>query len=371
MSIMKWSSRSYFCSKSPAEYDSVCPHHSHESEYKKTLTPRQVMRIVGLGMLITTAGIFIILFHCQQDMFVKSTLMCCSNHDQTVTDLSTEEHKTSGQYQLANNTNIRYKHTQRHLPTCLIIGVRKGGTRALLEFLNLHPNVQAQRKEMHFFDDDDCYSLGVEWYRKKMPFSFPGQIVIEKTPSYFVNEDVPERVYQMNSSIKLLVVIRDPTERTISDYTQIHANKVDRGKYHESFEELVLDADTGDIRKRYNAVRRSIYHRHFVRWLHYFPREQIHFVIGEKLVEDPVFELEKIEKFLGIPHKLTNDYFYFNKTRGFYCVRPDTIGSRCLASSKGRIHPEVNPLVKNKLQQFFRPHNQRFYELTGIDFGWS
>ena len=354
-----------------------CDHH-----HKRTLTPRQVVRIVGLGMLLTTVGIFLILFHCQQDVFVKSTLMCCSKQSKLLTNLSNGQQKIPHDHAAPsaivsadgddNNTqHIRYKHTQRHLPTCLIIGIRKGGTRALLEFLNLHPNIQAQRKEMHFFDDDDCYSLGLEWYRKKMPYSFPGQIVIEKTPSYFVDEAVPERVYRMNSSIKLLVVLRDPTERTISDYTQIHSNKVGRGKYHETFEELVLDPETGDIRKGYNAVRRSIYHRHFSRWLHYFPREQVHFVVGEKLVTNPVSELEKIEQFLGIPHKLTDDYFYFNKTRGFYCVRHDTLGPRCLAPSKGRTHPNVNPLVVNKLQQFFRPHNQRFYDLADIDFGWS
>ena len=37
---------------------------------------------------------------------------------------------------------IRYKHTKRRFPHSIIVGVRKGGTRALLEFLNLHPSVQ-------------------------------------------------------------------------------------------------------------------------------------------------------------------------------------------------------------------------------------
>lgn len=73
---------------------------------------------------------------------------------------------------------------------CLIIGVRKCGTRALLEMLNLHPRIQKAAGEVHFFDRDENYLKGLEWYRKKMPHSFRGQITIEKSPSYFVTPEV-------------------------------------------------------------------------------------------------------------------------------------------------------------------------------------
>lgn len=72
----------------------------------------------------------------------------------------------------------------------IIIGVRKCGTRALLEMLFLHPQVQKAAGEVHFFDRDDNYGKGLEWYRKKMPYSFRGQVTIEKSPSYFVTPEV-------------------------------------------------------------------------------------------------------------------------------------------------------------------------------------
>lgn len=53
-----------------------------------------------------------------------------------------------------------------------------------------------------------------------MPPTLEGQVTMEKTPSYFVTKEVPPRVYQMNSAMKLLVVVRDPVTRAISDYTQ-------------------------------------------------------------------------------------------------------------------------------------------------------
>lgn len=120
--------------------------------------------------------------------------------------------------------------TQR-LPQCLIIGVRKGGTRALLEFLSLHPDVRIQKQELHFFDDDQNYSLGLDWYRQQMPYSRSGQLTIEKTPGYFIGDNVPDRIRAMNSSLKLLVIVRDPVQRAISDYTQLHAARLRKGKY--------------------------------------------------------------------------------------------------------------------------------------------
>lgn len=75
-------------------------------------------------------------------------------------------------------------------PQALIIGVRKCGTRALLEMLYLHPMVQKASGEVHFFDRDENYALGLDWYRSKMPLSFKGQITIEKSPSYFVTPEV-------------------------------------------------------------------------------------------------------------------------------------------------------------------------------------
>ncbi len=341
----------------------------HKSWLSRHVTNRVTRWRACAVMVFCLMSIFLFLFSCLDANNVRKRIFCCNQ------DLSTRE-RAQMDYSYADydadqegSERIRYKHTKRRLPHCVIIGVRKCGTRALLEFLNLHPGVQAQKREMHFFDDDDNYSLGLEWYRKKMPYSFPDQITIEKTPAYFIEEKAPERIYHMNSSVKLLLVVRDPTERTISDYTQIHVNRLEKKKPHDAFENLVLDED-GNVRKSYNAVRRSLYHRHMENWLQWFPLKQIHVVSGEQLVKKPWEELARVESFLGIEHKLNSDHFYFNETRGFYCEKREKTGGKCLARSKGRIHPPVDPIVLEKLRDFYRPHNQIFYDQIGRDLGW-
>lgn len=69
----------------------------------------------------------------------------------------------SGYLGLETNSSGKEWTATRRLPQALIIGVKKGGTRALLEFLRLHPDIRALGSEPHFFDRH--YARGLDWYR--------------------------------------------------------------------------------------------------------------------------------------------------------------------------------------------------------------
>ncbi len=265
--------------------------------------------------------------------------------------------------------HIRYKHTKRRLPYCLIIGARKAGTRALLTFLDLHPQIRTAKNEVHFFDNDESYARGLEFYRKRMPYSFPGQVTLEKTPAYFTVKHVPERVYKMNSTIKLLLIVRDPVDRAISDYLQVHLNKVAKNKTDKTFEEHAID-EYGNVIASFNPIVRSLYFKYMTFWLRYFSVDQFLILNGASLIYDPYTQVKRVEKFLGLESKISKDMFFYNETKGFYCIRNE-FREKCLVDSKGRTHPEISPLVIQKLRDFFRPYNMRFYQLVGVDFGWS
>ncbi|XP_047475241.1 heparan sulfate glucosamine 3-O-sulfotransferase 1-like isoform X2 [Penaeus chinensis] len=263
---------------------------------------------------------------------------------------------------------LRFRGTQRRLPQALIIGVRKCGTRALLEMLNLHPYIQKNGAEMHFFDDDERYANGIEWYRKKMPYSFDNQITMEKTPSYFISREAPARIHAMNTSARLLLIVREPADRVLSDYTQIMESKLRKGIQIAPFHEKILTPD-GEIDETYKAIKISQYAIHVLRWLNVFPRDQIHIVDGDKLIADPFSEIDKVQRFLRLPLHITAENFYFNETKGFYCMRNETF-QKCLADSKGRSHPFVDPALMSKLRKFFAPFNEQFYEMVGQNFSW-
>lgn len=256
----------------------------------------------------------------------------------------------------------------KKLPQAIIIGVKKGGTRALLEFLRLHPDVRAVGAEPHFFDRN--YDKGFEWYRELMPKSLDGQLTMEKTPSYYVTKDVPARIFNMSQDTKLIIVVRDPVTRAISDYTQTRSKKPDIP----SFESLTFkNVSSGQIDASWSAVQIGMYAKHLQRWLQYFPMEQLLFVSGERLITDPAGEMARVQDFLRLKRVVDEKYFHFNPAKGFPCLKRPESNSKphCLGKTKGRTHPNIDPNVVQKLRDFYKPYNMKFYEMTGHHFGWD
>ncbi|XP_063760270.1 heparan sulfate glucosamine 3-O-sulfotransferase 4 [Eleginops maclovinus] len=256
----------------------------------------------------------------------------------------------------------------KKLPQAIIIGVKKGGTRALLEALRVHPDVRAVGNEPHFFDRN--YEKGLDWYRDLMPSTLEGQITMEKTPSYFVTNHAPKRIHTMARDIKLIIVVRNPVTRAISDYTQTLSKKPEIS----NFEVLAFKNRTlGLIDASWSALRIGIYALHLESWMQYFPLSQMHFVSGERLIVDPAGEMGKVQDFLGLKRIVTDKHFYFNKTKGFPCLKKpeDSSTPRCLGKSKGRTHPKIDPDVIRRLHKFYKPFNMMFYQMTGQNFEWE
>lgn len=260
---------------------------------------------------------------------------------------------------------------KKRLPNAIIIGVKKGGTRALLEILKIHPSIRACSNEVHFFDRDENYEQGLDWYREQMPESVLGQVTIEKSPSYFITSKVPERVYRMSKTVKLVVIVRDPTTRAISDYTQGLERKPDNPR----FEEMVFN-DAGEVDENWSKISIGRYAEHLAKWMEYFPLKQLHFVSGEELVKRPAKELKLVERFLDIKPFIREDNFYYNESKGFPCFvgkisNTGTVNkAHCMGESKGRKHPAVKEDVLQKLREYFDPFNKKLYSMVHRNFRW-
>nr|XP_015818835.2 heparan sulfate glucosamine 3-O-sulfotransferase 2 [Nothobranchius furzeri] len=287
-------------------------------------------------------------------------------------DERTDQRRASAAPILKNDTPSppmsHLKFGNKKLPKAIIVGVKKGGTRAVLEFIRIHPDVRAAGTETHFFDRN--YARGLEWYRGLMPRTLESQITMEKTPSYFVTKETPRRISAMSQDVKLIVVVRDPVTRAISDYTQTFSKAPDLP----SFQKLAFrNQSMGVVDMSWNAIRIGLYALHLENWLRYFPLAQIHFVSGERLITDPAGELARVQDFLGLKRIVTDKHFYFNRTKGFPCLKkPESSGSpRCLGKSKGRTHVQIDRDAIEQLRDFYRPYNDKFYEMVGHDFKWE
>ena len=273
-------------------------------------------------------------YFCFVSIFILAAILLCISHNQPQSEdlatvflfpeteqsfdlLSPAPTQSKDIIYIADKENAEW---QQRLPNALIIGIRKGGTRALINSLSRHPSVRACSRELHFFDRQENYRLGLDWYKKQMPLSLRNQITVEKTPAYFVTDDAPRLVHQMSSSVKLLVVVRDPTVRAISDYAQL--SDKNHGTLRPFEEYVTEDSQHRVLRASSTIITTGLYVNHLKRWLEYFPLEQIHFINGEELVKNPVHEMKAVEKFLGLEPFIDENLYYFNETKGFPCLVP-------------------------------------------------
>ena len=125
----------------------------------------------------------------------------------------------------------------------------------------------------------------------------------------------------------------------------------------------------GEVDRSYKSCLDSMYALDLLRWREVFPKKQMLIVDGDRLLIDPLPELRRLETFLGIPHRITEQMIYFDEEKGFLCMIRNGQKS-CLGSSKGHKHPKVKREVIKKLRQFFVPLNKLFYELVDQEFNW-
>ena len=259
---------------------------------------------------------------------------------------------------------------EQRLPSAIIIGAAKCATTALLEFISAHPNVVGNSsKEIYYFSSDRIYKKGHEWYRQQMPYSNDKQITIEKTPTYLADLKTPERVYKLNPHMKIIVIVCDPIIRCISHYTHEKASgssamiKTLTRKHSSDSDIFQILLYTKTI-KNIPMFRDGFYYDHMQNWLRFFPLNQILFVNGEKLKQEPSNEIDKLQLFLNLELLIRKEHFVFNETRGLFCIKsPLTYTTKCMGADKGRKHPLINQTILNQLREFYKMHNEQFFNL--------
>ncbi|KAN0031024.1 hypothetical protein ACTA71_003996 [Dictyostelium dimigraforme] len=129
------------------------------------------------------------------------------------------------------------------LPNFIVIGTMKSGTTFLDYYLQKHPQIaHHSKKEIWYFNS--YYGNGIEWYAKHFEqySSLENQKLIgEATPFYINNPNTAPRLFTTLKNAKLILLLRDPIERSLSQYhfsiQWLNRNKSPPLEY--SFEHLI------------------------------------------------------------------------------------------------------------------------------------
>ncbi len=235
------------------------------------------------------------------------------------------------------------------LPEFVIIGAPKCGTTFLYNLLVKHPHVEpAAFKELHYFDL--LYDKGIEWYRRCFPHPRlkDGQKTItgEATPSYLSHPRAPERMAEIVSKVRLIALLRNPVDRAYSAY---HFFGSRRGRNIREFEKHA-EAALDDPRQK--ELSRGIYVDQLLRWAKCFEGEQMLVLKSEDFFENQLETLRLVVDFLGLP-----------------AWEPEASELR-QKRNKGPYEQGMDQDTRQRLEEFYEPHNQRLYEYLGVDFGW-
>ncbi len=195
------------------------------------------------------------------------------------------------------------------LPDFLGIGTQKGGTTYLYELLKHHPQVfLAYPKEQHFFSLH--WHRGFDWYCNQFDKAVTGQICGEITPYYMFHPEAPSRIASLLPKVKLVVLLRDPVERALSQYFHSCRLGLEPLNLEEAFAEesrrLIACAEILKnglphiSHQQHSYLSRSRYEVQLQRFKLLFTSDQILLLRSEDLFSSPSATWEKIINFLNL-----------------------------------------------------------------------
>lgn len=112
-------------------------------------------------------------------------------------------------------------------PDFMLIGASKCATSSIVDWLREHPGVfVTSPKEPNFFNRDDNFAKGVDWYQSLFAAARPGQLLGEASNLYTAMAMYPhtvERIAGLCKGVRFVYSVRDPIDRIRSLWIQIRA----------------------------------------------------------------------------------------------------------------------------------------------------
>lgn len=173
-------------------------------------------------------------------------------------------------------------------PTFICIGPGRAGTSWLYEILLDHPQIGMAKniKETEFFDLN--FDKGADWYYSYFTNLEHCKAVGEITNRYIFNKDVAGRIKATLGTCKIMVCLRNPYDRIISNY----GFKIREGALNCSFDEAI------EIMP--DLVSENLYSVYLESFLKEFPLEDFFFFFYDDLINCPENLCSNTYRFLGV-----------------------------------------------------------------------
>jgi len=279
----------------------------------------------------------------------------------------------TGYYAVARAGRIVTSHL-RALPDFIIVGAQKSGTSSLYKYLLSHPNVMGVHgyrpdgrttwgKEIHYFDDN--FDKPEWWYRFHFPLEAHlakrSAITGEASPQYLYHPHVPERIASMVPKAKIVICLRNPVDRAVSSYWHYVRKGIEDLSMRQAFEnekeriridKIRLSKDEfyfGYKHKHLSYLDKGIYADQVKRYLDHFDRSRVLILRAERLFDETQFAVNEVISFLELEHRQLDVSRKYNT---------------------GSYRSEIEADVRARLEEYYKPHNERLFELLEVESAW-
>jgi hypothetical protein len=237
-----------------------------------------------------------------------------------------------------------------------IVGAAKCGTTSLYEYLSQHSDIfMCPVKEPHFFtslvenNNKNLYKIpekGKKYHTRivRDPAVYKNlfnegsgyKIRGEASPSYLWAIDAPQRIFEYNPQAKIIILLRDPVKRLISNYQMDYAMGIQKStQFLETVkEEFKKEKKIWGTDRVY--IDLGFYYQQISRYAALFPSPQLLILKFDELIASPKPTLQRVFTFLGTDEKFADNII----------IEQHNTASR-------PISPWINTIRKNKIVKVF------------------
>ena len=257
----------------------------------------------------------------------------------------------------------------RHLPHFLIIGTSKAGKHSVLSYLNQHPDIKAGTKHnvgVYYFDTTFEYK-SLDWYKSHFPTKFSKfKIIGEASGTYLNHPLAPERVKKILPRIKLVNFFRNPVDRAYSAYN--HSSKL---RWEHSSFDVAIESEIERINimkdnpesiinnmapvnyLQFSYLRHGHYASNLENWFNHFKKNQFMHFSTEDLDQNY--------------NEIMNSLFVFFNLPEINLKKEER---KNIGIGRGK-YPPMNEKTRDFLIDYYKPHNEKLYNLIGKKFDWD
>ncbi len=169
------------------------------------------------------------------------------------------------------------------LPSFICVGPGRTGTTWLHAALTGYVGLPLRVKETRFWGQ--YYHKGIGWYADHFRHCDPARPIGEACP-YFATEGARERIARHLPNCKIIVTLRDPVERSYSQYRMLCRMGLARGTFEQELNHPRI-------------VETNRYAFHLQGWFDLFGRDKVKVLLFDELRKEPQKFLDQVTDFIG------------------------------------------------------------------------